>query len=565
MIAGGRATRWRTGTWAVPAIVGGVALAVLAVAPTPSQAHAVLVSTTPAADAILDAAPERVELVFDEPVEVPTGGVRVYDTEGVRIDEGPASTADAARVAVALPDPLPEGGYVVVWRVVSADSHPISGVWTFTYGDAAAIDAALVDELFGGAGTDFAGVAGPVLRALAYAGTATTFGALLLLLPSSRRRTADRADDADEDPAADVVKGIRPVVLAAAAAGLAASVLAVPVQAMAVTGRGLLDAFALPALREVMLSSFGQSTSVRVIWLAVLLLLIWRRAPRVVSLAASAVAVLSFVLDGHQRTAELAWLLVSADVVHLLAIATWFGGVVVLARLTAAPIDGDRAARVVRRFSDAALYAAAAVVVSGMAMGWALVRVPRAAVTTGYGWTLLAKIGLVVVVLAIAAYNRRVVVPRLPATGWQTIRYTIRWEAALLSAVLVVTGALVTQQPAADRAGITGIAVVKTTLGTEQIVEIVVEPARSGLNTVHVYVLDPPGMPSDAVDDLALELTFAERDIGPLRVEPFFAGTGHWIANVDDFAFPGTWTITVIAGVDRFTEERAEVEVTINP
>lgn len=567
MVARGSIARSRAAVW-MPRVALVAVLAMLTVlmaSQAPAHAHAVLVTTDPAADAVLDAAPERVELTFDEPVEVPTGGVRVYDGDGARVDDGPVDTGDTSRVAVALPDDLAEGGYVVVWRVVSADSHPVSGVWTFTYGDVAAVDPELIDELFGGAGADTAGVAGPLLRALAYAGTTTVFGALLLLALASRRRPDVASDQASDVLSGDVDRLIRPVVLIAAAAGLIATVLAVPVQAMAVTGRSALEAFVPSALREVMLSSFGQATSVRVIWLVLVLLLVWARAPRGMSLAGSAVAVLSFVLDGHQRTAEPTWLLISADIVHLLALATWIGGVVVLARLTASSVDSERAASLVRRFSDAALVAAAAVVVSGAAMGWALVRVPRAAVTTGYGWTLLAKIALVAVVLAIAAYNRRVVVPRLPSRGWATLRSTVRIEVILLSAVLVVTGALVTQQPAADRAGVTGIAVVETTLGAEQVVEIVVDPARTGRNTIHVYVLDPPGMPSDAVNDLALELTFAEQDIGPLRVEPFFAGTGHWIANVDAFAFPGSWTITVVAGMDRFTEERVEVDVVINP
>jgi hypothetical protein len=53
-------------------------------------------------------------------------------------------------------------------------------------------------------------------------------------------------------------------------------------------------------------------------------------------------------------------------------------------------------------------------------------------------------------------------------------------------------------------------------------------------------------------------------EIGPLRIEPFFAGTGHWTTNTEALAFDGEWRIEVIAGLDRFTEERAEITVFVN-
>src|SRR5690606_27791554 len=116
-------------------------LAVLAVAilSAPAFGHASLVETVPAAGAALDTAPDTVVLRFNEPVSASTDGVRVYDADAERIDTGPIETGSSDEVAAGLPAQLPDGGYVVVYRVLSADSHPVGGTYAFTVGDGDAV------------------------------------------------------------------------------------------------------------------------------------------------------------------------------------------------------------------------------------------------------------------------------------------------------------------------------------------------------------------------------------------------------------------------------------------
>ncbi len=585
----------RRGVAALLLLVG--ILALLGLHVSPAHAHAVLEEATPSDRSVLDAPPDEVSLRFNEPVTLPSGGLRVFDADASRVDDGTVDTDGPETIAVALPDDLPEGGYVVTWRVISADSHPVGGVFTFTIGDAPEVDDAVVAELF--AGDDpLVGILGPGLRAVAYAGVLLAAGALFSALVVTRRRE-DRAR-------------IRGFARTGALVGIGATLAAVPIQVMGVTGEGPLATFRPEVIRELVASSFGQSTIVRLVWLAVLLLFLLRRAPLTASVIAGGAATLSFVLDGHQRSSEPVALLAASDAVHLLAAALWFGGLVVVAWLVRSRrLDDDPvgAATVVARFSGAALWSVLLVAVSGAAMTWALVRAPRALTGTDYGTLLLVKIGLVLLVIAVAAYNRFRLVPAIaqrvavpagssrddagsvettmpndPTTSdqpqhdetpvaptnraraaWRQLRSTLVVEVVLITAVLGVTGVLVTTQPAAEEAGVTGAAQVVTPLTDDLDVEVILDPNEVGLNAIHIYVLDETGRPAADVEELVLDLRYVPEDIGPFRTELFFVGTGHWTANVDTFRFPGEWEIEVVAGIDRFTEARATVTINVNP
>jgi copper transport protein len=92
----------------------------------PAAAHAELVSTSPAEGARLDAPPQQVTLTFSEGVSVAAGYARVLDAGGDRVDSG-APKVDGDELTIGLRSGLPDGGYLVTYRVVSADSHPIAG------------------------------------------------------------------------------------------------------------------------------------------------------------------------------------------------------------------------------------------------------------------------------------------------------------------------------------------------------------------------------------------------------------------------------------------------------
>lgn len=569
------------------ALVPLLALLWLVALALPASAHAVLVESLPADRTAVDTVPETVVLRFNEPVHAPADGIRVFDASATRVDDGPSPTAATSEVAVALPADLPDGGYVVVYRVISDDSHPVAGTFTFTVGEGDPVDEAVIADLFGGAGQAWTGTVGPILRGLSYIGVllaagAVAFSAWVAGAPRERRVATTW-----------VIRG--------AVLGAVASLLAVPVQAVAVTGRDLVGVFGPGGgLGETLVaSSFGHSTLVRLVALAALAVAALRLgdAPaggtrvHLAALATGTLATASYLLDGHQRAVQPTWLLTGADLVHLLGAAIWLGGLVLLfLTVRSRRLDDDPvgAAGLVSRFSRLAFWSVIALAVAGSAMSVVLVRAPRALVTTGYGWTLLAKVALVGIVLLAAAYNRWRLEPAIaarlaPAGGsvdvgssdtdrrearsrraWGQLRTTLAVEVVGVLVVALLTGFLVSQRPAAEAAGITGMFQTTVSLTEEYDVDLVVDPNEVGLNAVHVYVLDQAGQPVDDVEELRFELTYVPQQIGPIEVEPFLVGPGHWTANIEDLRFPGEWEVRVVAGIDRFTQADVTIPVVVN-
>lgn len=575
-----------------------VLTALLLVLPAvPADAHAVLLGSTPSAGEALASAPDEVRLSFNEPVTGREGALRVFDRDAQRVDTGPVDGVPASEVAVGLPADLPDGAYVATYRVISADSHPVGGTISFTVGDADALDDDLVAAI-AGPGTGAIGTVGSVLRGIGYVGTLLAAGAVIAAVAVARG-PADRARAARIG---------RP----AAVLGAVAVLLHLPVQAAAVSGYGLGAVLTdLSLLGETLVSSFGQSWIARFAALLALAMP-WFVAGPVAAQpegsrprggtrhplrwlgAAAALALASYLLDGHQRTVEPAWLLVTGDAIHLAGAATWVGGIAVLVvtlrgtRLDDDPVGG---ATLVARFSRLALWSVLALTAAGVAMSLPLVRSADALTGTAYGTLLLTKVALVAVIVAIAAYNRQRLVPLIerravPAGGsvgtevddaaaaaerraaagrgaWRTLGGTVAVEAVLLVAVLGVTGFLVTTQPAAEEAGLSGPTMLSEPLTDELTLDFIVTPSAAGLNTIHAYALEPSGQPTTDVEDLRLEFTYVDEDIGPFVVEPFVAGPGHWTATIDDLRFSGSWEVRVVAGIDRFTETELTLPFTI--
>jgi len=109
-------------------VLSAVAVTLIATA-VPASAHDVLRSTNPADGALVDRLPDRVVLTFDEPALAIGTEVVVTGPAGP-VSDGPPQLVDAE-----VRQPVragPAGRYTVLWRVTSADGHPVSGTFAFT-------------------------------------------------------------------------------------------------------------------------------------------------------------------------------------------------------------------------------------------------------------------------------------------------------------------------------------------------------------------------------------------------------------------------------------------------
>src|SRR5262245_44845362 len=108
-----------------------VLLAVLAGALVPASAfaHATIVSTSPADQQVLRVEPRSVSLKWSEAVDLGEHSVRLLDGSGSEVATAPAKHGPGgpSTAVLSLPPGLAKGTYVVTWRVVSSDSHPVSG------------------------------------------------------------------------------------------------------------------------------------------------------------------------------------------------------------------------------------------------------------------------------------------------------------------------------------------------------------------------------------------------------------------------------------------------------
>ncbi|HEX7444380.1 MAG TPA: copper resistance protein CopC, partial [Acidimicrobiales bacterium] len=152
----------------------------LGVFPGVASAHAQLESSTPGQSAVLLVPPTQVVLHFGEPVEVDFGSLRIIGPAGRRVDAGAAHHpgGDTHSVATALPPDLADGTYVVAWRVISADSHPVHGAYVFSVGTAggSARADALAATIAGQPGDAVVGGAYWIVRAAAFAGLLVLVG-----------------------------------------------------------------------------------------------------------------------------------------------------------------------------------------------------------------------------------------------------------------------------------------------------------------------------------------------------------------------------------------------------
>ncbi|HEX2262498.1 MAG TPA: copper resistance CopC family protein [Pseudonocardiaceae bacterium] len=145
-----------------------------------AAAHAVLISSDPGQGVVLATVPTTVSLTFSEPVSVAAEGIRVFDPDGVQLDTGRAAALGrASTVGVGLRSAAQRGTYTVAWRVMSADSHPVAGGFTFSVGHPSASRVAGAAQ---SSGSTAIGVSYGITRAVAFASFALLVGSIAFVL-----------------------------------------------------------------------------------------------------------------------------------------------------------------------------------------------------------------------------------------------------------------------------------------------------------------------------------------------------------------------------------------------
>ncbi|MER8113563.1 copper resistance protein CopC [Streptomyces sp. NPDC094031] len=385
------------------------ALGALLAGAAPASAHAALTGSDPAQGVVVQQPPARVSLTFSEKVAMNGDSLRVLDPRGRPVQTGAPGNVRGTTYAVRLEGGLGKGTYTVTYEVVSADSHPVAGAYTFSIGAPSKTVVSGTGPTVGG------GVVGglyQVGRYVSYAGYLVLVGGAAFVLLCWRRGAGVRA--------------LQRLVVGGWLALTAATLWLLLLRGSYTTTGKVADVFDLGLLGQVLETKPGAALVSRLLLLAAAALFIavlfgtYQRREEgaekrdltfglgIGGVVVAAGLATSWAMSEHASVGLQPGIAMPVDVVHLLAVAAWLGGLTaLLVALYRAPAGTPVEAAAVRRFSRLAFGSVVALVATGVYQSWRQLGSWSAFTDTRYGQLLLAKIALVAVMVGLASVSRR--------------------------------------------------------------------------------------------------------------------------------------------------------------
>lgn len=517
-----------------------LALLLVLAAAVPAMAHAQLLSTEPAANAVVAEAPETVTLVFNERVSplvvsliAPDGGIADLTT----------ATTSWATLTVHLPPDLVTGTHVLSWRVVSLDAHPIAGSLVFSIGSADGANIHIAE-------------ASPATTILLWASKAMLFTTLFLGLGGALFALA-----------APLPGRARTFILALNGLGLAAAPLSLGLHGAEALGLDPFGVFTMPAWAAGSSTSYGFTTLLLSVGFALALVSLFRF--RLLALIAWALAAIALSISGHAGAAEPQWLTRMAVIAHIGGIMFWAGALGPLLAWLRQP--GEEADRALAQFSRLIPFAIAPILASGLILALVQMGPPGLAWLTAYGIILAAKLGLLMALFGLATWNRlRLTRPTLDgeSRARATLRKSILMEIVLMLVIFALAaGWRFTPPPRAIAMAEAAQAAFALpayahAMDNRVMADIVVNPGRAGPVSIEIGVVDMDGVP---IAPAGVEVTLAapEFGIGPIKF-PATLVDGLWRVDGQTIPLPGLWELVLDIRIDRFTLARIGTDIIID-
>ncbi len=481
----------------------------LALGARQSLAHAVIESTEPAANSVLSKAPNSISLNFDEPVDTALGWMRVFDSDGERV-----VTANLGRgegddwVRVAMPE-LENGGYLVVWRVMSADGHAVEGAFGFQIGESSLpVGNEVVSSVVGSQGDNpLPGRVAGTGRYISYGAFALLFGLFVLNIASRRLRVS---------------------ILGAIGA---VSVLVVLLMTGPNTlGGSLADAFDVSLLADTMSTRSGTMMAARILFFVAIAIVGSRMPRRMLGLILVLLAG-TFAAGGHSGSESPVLIAVLVTTVHVTAVSIWVGGILaVLVNGITSNVDSG-----VQRFSEIMNFVLPAVVLSGVLTAARNLGGLSELFDSAYGKITFSKFLLVGAMGVIAMIVRRKLQSATQPKKVLVTEAVFGLVAFVLAAVLAVTPPI----------NASGSVFQRTAVEAGLVANITVDPVGTGSNEIHI-LFSPPGGALSRVGDVKIRYSLPERSVPNLDATVSEASPNHWIG-VLNFPYTGTWKVEVLA------------------
>mgnify|MGYP001818531240 FL=1 len=571
--------RRRPALTAILAAIGAVLIGVLGVSSGTVLAHAELISSTPANQAILGASPDEILLRFTEDVDPVGQAILLVDGEGDPVPLGPISQAGGDdTISVDVPGTIAEGTYVVGWQAVSADSHKIRGAFTFSVGAESPTAPGVIEDIFdANASTPSESLLLGAGRFMSFAGIGVLLGALFLAAMLVPELIGDRR--------------LGMVFVVAALVAVVGTILMFAGQAHLISGSYL-------SFGDVVQIQSGRWWLARLAAIGLFALFIPARtflgstAGRIEVALASIVVLGVVAAGGHAVAGDSVLAGFGATVVHLTAMSIWLGGLVLLV----AGVPRNWFWWTASQFSPWALGSVVALALTGSLNAWRQLGSFSNITDSAYGRWLVVKLLLVAVVVVIASFSRRMArsdddeedehdehdedAPAVAASlgaaaaidvGDQVapdpvgqdappaLRRTVLLEIAGMALILMATAGLVNSPPPPSAATTESASVI---VG-ERIVQVELEPAVTGGAELHVY-LTSPGGGLDRADEITVSASLPAADLGPLELEVVPAGPNHVVGVDVDLPVAGLWTFDVTARFGEFDQVVFTVQIPVS-
>ncbi|HTI86720.1 MAG TPA: copper resistance protein CopC [Alphaproteobacteria bacterium] len=523
-------------------------------------AHAVLIEAEPKDGAALAAAPAEARLRFNEPVDpvivrllTPDGSSRVLEPR-----------ATDTTVSAPLPNDLANGTYVLSYRVISADSHPVAGSLVFAVGVGAPVAPATKATTGPRWEAVFPWLHGAALIALLLAVGGAVVGAFVL--PKEARKTRDTAR-------------YRRI---AAVIGALAAIAAVGVRGAGLADSPLAEIVTATPWRIALETAMGPGLALNVIAAAAAVVATFARAglERALALVALAALAWGFATTSHAAVAPPVALSFPAYMVHIAVAAFWLGSLPLLAvALTREPLAVART--VVKDFSRIATWAVAALTVAGVVLT-ATQTGPDLSVwlgpawsNTAYGGLLAAKIVAALIVLAFALHHKRKLTPLLAKhrEGALRLRRSIVWEGAVMVAVIGLAAVLSQSSPprSVSAAALlaehhssgaeTGAVIDATRDGVEILLEV--DPATPGPNQFIVHFFDASKGEHIYPSEVTVAVSLPDGGVEPLRRPAISQGDDTYRVEGMPLPVPGIWQVRIEALLTDFDKLIVTMELPV--
>lgn len=496
-------------------------------------AHAALVSVEPASGSMFAAAPKAVELRFNETVT--PGAIRLIDGTGRARDDIRVSASGEA-ISVAMPADLPSGTAVVSYRVISQDGHPVTGSVIFSIGmptatkPPATVDGGLNVLIW-------------LARVGLYVGLFVGVGGVFFA------RWVASSMIGVSVPRMALAFGFPSAIVSVGALGL--DLLGVPPAALATTGPWKV-AFATsagPALLVAFTAMLFASMALRSGSYA-----------RALAMIAFIGVGLSLAVTGHAATAPPEALTRPAVFLHGLAVAFWIGALAPLAALVSK--SAAAAFPVVNRFSRIAMPVVGVLALTGLGLAIVQLEKPAALIETRYGLILTAKLALVLVLLALAAFNRFRLSPALATTrgAAPALKRSIVVECVIALVILAIVAGWRFTPPPRTIVPETPLAI--HIHGDKAMFQVLVFPGKVGLDDFVLQLMTGEATPLTA-KEATLTLSLPERGIEPMEWKASPGPDGYWHVHKVELPFAGRWHVRIDALVTDFEQITLEDELDV--